>query len=66
MFSVHTYWSGTIWELEDIYEEIVQEVINNNLPLIFGEGPTPTAFDCDVVSPYQYALRQQRLRIPWR
>ena len=66
MFSVHTYWSGTIWELEDIYEEIVQEVINNNIPLIFGEGPTPTAFDCDVVSPYQYALRRlQEEEIGW-
>ena len=66
LFSVHTYWSGSIRQLEGIYEEIVQEVINNNIPLIFGEGPTPTSFDCDIASPYQYGLRRlQEEEIGW-
>jgi len=65
MFSTHTYWAGTRQARLDIYDEIVNRVQSDNIPLLFGEGPQPTAFDC-TDSPYQYGLqRLQETEIGW-
>lgn len=39
LFSVHSYWSTT-----SNYYKIADESVNNGLPVIVGEGPSPTAY----------------------
>lgn len=65
LFSLHTYWAGSLQNRLDIYDRIVDQVEADNIPLIFGEGPQATAFDC-TDSPYQYGLqRLQESEIGW-
>ncbi len=65
MFSVHTYWVGSWQSRLDIYDEIVNRVQADNIPLHFGEGPQPTGYDC-TNSPYQYGLRRlEESEIGW-
>lgn len=64
LFSIHTYFHGTDFEgsLEqkrEIYDTIIDRAIADNIPLIFGEGPTPTDFRCDA-SPWEYALQRMQ------
>jgi mannan endo-1,4-beta-mannosidase len=63
--SVHTYWNGSDQERRDRYNRCINWAASNNAPLIFGEGPTPTGYDCSS-SPYTYALQQcQQNEIGW-
>jgi uncharacterized protein YjdB len=60
--SVHTYWNTNH---QAKYDECINWAKNNNAPLIFGEGPTPTGYDCNPSS-YEYALQQcQSNEIGW-
>jgi hypothetical protein len=45
LFSVHSYWSST-----DNYQRVANESINRGLPIIIGEGPSPTAYPtCNIL-----------------
>ena len=57
MFSLHTYWQGTLAEKRGIYERIIARVVADDIPLIFGEGPTPTDFQCQN-SPWEFGLQK--------
>lgn len=51
LFSVHSYWSDT-----DHYERVVNASINDGLPIIIGEGPSPTSYpNCGVLD-YAHGL----------
>lgn len=39
VFSAHSYWSGS-----SNYQRIANESVNKNMPVIIGEGPSPTAY----------------------
>lgn len=61
MFSVHTYFGGTFQNRQNIYDTIFDRVVEDNIPLLFGEGPTPTNTappgqgTCDA-SPWEHGL----------
>ncbi len=45
VFSAHSYWSGTA-----NYQRIADESVNKNMPIIIGEGPSPTAYpNCNIL-----------------
>ncbi len=45
LFSVHSYWSTT-----DNYHRVATRSINEGLPVIIGEGPSPTAYPtCNIL-----------------
>jgi endoglucanase len=45
LFSVHSYWSDT-----ENYQRVANAAINEGLPVIIGEGPSPTAYpDCAIL-----------------
>ena len=45
LFSVHSYWPTT-----DNYQRVATESINEGLPVIIGEGPSPTAYPtCNIL-----------------
>lgn len=51
LFSVHSYWSNG-----ENYQVIVNESVNRGLPVIIGEGPSPTRYpDCELLD-YQEGL----------
>ncbi len=51
LFSVHSYWGTT-----GNYDLVATEAINNGLPVIIGEGPSPTRYpDCTLLD-YSYGL----------
>lgn len=63
--SAHTYWNGTEEERKDVYRYIFDKVLNEEIPFILGEGPTPSAWDC-TESPYQWALEKlEEHQIGW-
>ena len=55
-FSCHTYWNDSIIPRLD---RAIAAIVNNNLPIIFGESPTPTTYTpiCNP-SPYKYFLEK--------
>lgn len=55
--SVHTYWVGPEGQRKDDYRYVIDKAVNDEIPVIFGEGPTPSGFDC-TDSPYQWAMTQ--------
>lgn len=55
--SAHTYWVGPEEERKGHYREIVDQVLRDEIPLIIGEGPTPSGWDCSP-SPYRWALSE--------
>lgn len=61
LFSVHSYWSDS-----RNYSIIANESVNNGLPVIIGEGPSPTAYpNCGVLN-YQEGLNVcQENEIGW-
>ena len=45
LFSVHSYWSGT-----ENYQRVATESVNGGLPVIIGEGPSPTKYpECTIL-----------------
>jgi mannan endo-1,4-beta-mannosidase len=45
LFSVHSYWSST-----GNYDRVADESVNNGMPVIIGEGPSPTAYPaCNIL-----------------
>jgi mannan endo-1,4-beta-mannosidase len=51
LFSVHSYWSDI-----NNYNRVANAAINNGLPIIIGEGPSPTAYpNCEILD-YQTGL----------
>jgi len=45
LFSVHSYWPDT-----DNYHRVATESVNEGLPVIIGEGPSPTRYpDCNLL-----------------
>lgn len=45
LFSVHSYWGDT-----GNYDRIASESVNNGLPVIIGEGPSPTRYSsCEIL-----------------
>jgi len=68
MFSIHTYWfADDQAALKAIYDDLVDTVTSENIPLLLGEGPEPTtAGDCSQRAPYGYGLQlTQRNEIGW-
>lgn len=55
--SAHTYWNGSESQRKSYYDEAIRESIEKGIPFIFGEGPTPSAWDC-TNSPYGYGIEQ--------
>jgi len=51
MFSVHSYWSDA-----GNYNRAANAAINEGLPIIIGEGPSPTAYPNCVILDYQTGL----------
>ena len=51
LFSVHSYWSDT-----KNYNVIANESVNRGLPVIIGEGPSPTAYPACGTLDYQEGL----------
>jgi mannan endo-1,4-beta-mannosidase len=61
-FSCHTYWNSNH---ESMIDNAISSIVNNNLPIIFGESPTPTSFNEGTKanpicrpSPYKYLLQK--------
>ena len=53
LFSVHSYWPGTAnWDLA------VNEAINNGMPVIIGEGPSPTSYPNCTILDYERGLER--------
>ncbi|MDX2430454.1 MAG: glycoside hydrolase family 9 protein [Bacteroides sp.] len=52
LFSVHSYWSDT-----RNYSVIANESVNNGLPVIIGEGPSPSAYPVCGELDYQEGLQ---------
>ena len=51
LFSVHSYWSST-----DNYQRVANESINQGLPVVIGEGPSPTAYPNCLILDYAVGL----------
>ncbi len=51
LFSVHSYWSTTV-----NYQRVANEAINEGLPVIIGEGPSPTAYPACQILDYAEGL----------
>lgn len=51
LFSVHSYWAGT-----ENYDRLATEAINNGLPIIVGEGPSPTRYPSCAILDYKTGL----------
>ena len=65
MFSLHTYWHGSTERKRGIYDDVISRVVADNIPLIFGEGPTPTDFQC-IESPWEYGIQEMQTNgISW-
>jgi mannan endo-1,4-beta-mannosidase len=67
MFSVHLYWKENIAEeLKTRLDNLLNKVVNENIPLFFGEGPQLKG-GCDRIDwPYEYTLAQcQKNEIGW-
>lgn len=63
--SAHTYWNGTQELRISHYDTIIKQTIEKEIPFVFGEGPTPSGWDC-TDSPYEYAMEQCHLsEIGW-
>lgn len=63
--SAHSYWVGTETERKTPYREIIARVTRDNIPFLFGEGPTAAGWDCKP-SPYRWAMGElQRAEIGW-
>jgi mannan endo-1,4-beta-mannosidase len=63
MFSGHTYWNSNH---QSRLDNAINSIVSANIPVMFGESPTPTAFDC-TTSPYAYFLQKfQQNEIGWQ
>lgn len=51
LFSVHSYWSDI-----NNYNRVAMEAINEGLPVIIGEGPSPTAYPACSILDYETGL----------
>lgn len=51
LFSVHSYWGDT-----DNYDRVANESVNNGLPIIIGEGPSPTRYSSCEILDYETGL----------
>jgi mannan endo-1,4-beta-mannosidase len=62
IFSGHTYWNTNH---QSRIDNAVSSIVSGNIPVMFAESPTPTAFDCST-SPYAYFLQKfQQNEIGW-
>ncbi len=52
IFSAHSYWSSPA-----NYQRIANESVNNNMPIIIGEGPSPTAYPQCRILDYKTGLK---------
>lgn len=63
IFSVHTYWVKNAQERLDVF---LTQVVEEEIPFIFGEGPQPNGWDCTTPFPYLECIRQcQEKEIGW-
>jgi len=63
LFSVHTYWIGNQQQRLD---SLVTTIVEDQVPLIFGEGPQQLGWDCQTQFPWRSLLDQaQRHEIGW-
>ena len=63
--SAHTYWVGTEEDRKNDYRYIIDKVVNDEIPFIIGEGPTPSGWDC-TESPYEWAMDElEEAEIGW-
>lgn len=63
IFSVHTYWIKNAQERMDTF---LTQVVDEEIPFIFGEGPQPNGYDCDTAFPYLDCMKQcQEKEIGW-
>lgn len=63
MFSVHTYWNAGG---NDKINNLANDVKNNNIPFLIGEGPQQTGSNCNYSIDYKYAMQRfQENEIGW-
>ena len=63
--SAHTYWVGSEEDRKNDYRYIIDKVLEDEIPFIIGEGPTPSGWDC-TPSPYEWAMdKLQEAEIGW-
>lgn len=55
MFSVHTYWVDK--NAEARLDNFIAEVVKQNIPFLFGEGPEPYGWDCSTSFPYLHCMK---------
>ena len=58
MFSVHTYWVEPAGKAEARLEQFLSSVVQDTIPLLFGEGPQPNGWDCKTAFPYQLCIQK--------
>ena len=63
MFSVHTYW---VKDSQQRMDTFLNQVVSENIPFLFGEGPEPNGYDCNTDFPYLNCIKQcQEKEIGW-
>lgn len=63
LFSVHTYW---VKNQQARLDALVNTVVKEQIPFLFGEGPQQVGYDCETEFPWQNLLAQcQEAEIGW-
>jgi chitodextrinase len=58
MFSLHPYWAAPTAATQARFSTLLTAVVNNNIPLIIGEGPQQKGWDCTTTIPYSWIMQQ--------